>query len=87
MTCARACTDAESGRKLSQVPYSSELLDDFDREAYIGRRTSIGSVERNDAMVLFNILDDLKDFKDTKKSKVNVGRLQRHILAKYGDSR
>lgn len=75
---------ADSRSRPSQVCYPCE---NFEREAYIGRRTSIGSVERNDATILFNILDDLKDFKDTTKTKVNLGRLQRHILARCGNSR
>lgn len=63
------------------------MLEEFDREAYIGRRTSIGSVERDDAMILFGILDGLKDFKDPTKTRVNLRRLQRHILARCGDTR
>ncbi len=72
---------------MSAVSYSNEILNDIDREAYIGRRMSIGSVERNDATILFGILDELKDFNDPTKTRVNLGRLQRHILARYGDTR
>lgn len=65
---------------------SSEQSDHSDREHYIGRRTSIGSVERNDSTALFDILDDLRDFDDTKESMANLRRLRRHLLAKYGNS-
>lgn len=76
----------DHARRQSEESDSSEQSNHSDREHYIGRRTSIGSVERNDSTALFDILDDLRDFDDTKESMANLRRLRRHLLAKYGNS-
>lgn len=68
-------------------PHWSETLEEFARKPYIGRRTSIGSVERDDATLLFNILDDLQDYADPQKTKVNLVRLKKHLHTMYGGSR
>lgn len=53
--------------------------DEIDREAYTGRRTSIGSIERDSNTILFSLCEQLQDYENIDETMDNLKRLRGHL--------